>query len=142
MYHSKYKQLVLFAVVLLGIMGQIVCVDNVSDVQTQDKSIVGIFAHGYKRNSREVKYYEPFFRVPLNTFNFPDAQDGYFNSRETSLAQDNEIEAFMDECAKHTNNEKILIGNSRGASTIINSLGLYTIPGVRAAILESPFDHV
>jgi len=143
MHNSKYGRFCLFAIALLGVAQQILPIEeDLPSAGQRQESIIGIFAHGYGGDGQQAKYYEPLFNVPLRSFNFPDAQDGYLNSRETSLAQDNEIEALMDECAQHTNNKKILIGVSRGASTIINLLGLHKIPGVRAAILESPFDHV
>jgi len=134
-YHSKYGRVCLLFIALLGITQQIV------PMKWWNKP-VGIFAHGFGANGRQAKYYERWLKTALKTFNFPDAQSGDFNPRETSLGQDNEIEALVAACAKYSNHEKILIGVSRGASTIINSLGLHKIPDVKAAILESPFDHV
>jgi pimeloyl-ACP methyl ester carboxylesterase len=85
------------------------------------------------------------------TFNFPDAHGWLatifrINFRQTDLAQETEIAALSDAYNKAiTENpfhDFILIGMSRGASTIINFLALKNPPKVRALILESPFDSI
>ena len=82
---------------------------------------------------------------PIISFNFPDAHAKRgFDRTKTSLGQQNEILALSN--AYHQAKEKsygiILVGMSRGASVIINFLGLNKPEQVIAAIVESPFDSV
>jgi hypothetical protein len=101
----------------------------------------------------------------LATFNYPDAGQGMIypkiqtmgdlfnfmahiktisykvNRSQTSFAQENEIQA-LDEAQAAITTQKILVGASRGASTILTLLG--TKPheqtqNIKAIILESPF---
>jgi len=84
------------------------------------------------------------------TFDFPDATEGILrvNRKETSLAQENEIECLAKEYTKilemnHLQNKTdlVLVGLSRGASTIINFMATYNNPSeVKALVLEAPFD--
>ena len=64
---------------------------------------------------------------------------------QSSLAQENEIERLaqtFDQVIVKKEKKSVLIGVSRGASTIINFMGLYNPEHVQAIILESPFDCV
>lgn len=101
----------------------------------------------------------------LVTFDYPDAGQGMIypkietmsdlfnlmdhlktisykvNRSQTSFAQENEIQA-LDDAQKDINSPKILVGASRGASTILTWLG--TKPheetkNIKAIVLESPF---
>ncbi len=80
---------------------------------------------------------------PLHTFNFPDATKKGFDGSQTSLGQENEIRTLANayEKAKHTH-DVVLMGMSRGASTILNFLGTQNPTNVAAAIVESPFDSI
>lgn len=78
---------------------------------------------------------------PLYTFNFPDAIRG-FDGTQTSLAQENEIQTLANEYEKIKENKIILMGMSRGASTILNFLGTRTPSSIVAAVVESPFDSI
>jgi len=126
-----------------------------------------LFSHGladtYKQAYRYAKTYKVggntyrnrryLINRPFVTFNYPDAYEGLFriNRKETSLAQDNEIDrlklAFEKtvQYAKEKgtdNNEIVIFGLSRGASTALNFMGLYNPLQVKALVLESPFDAV
>lgn len=87
---------------------------------------------------------------PVHLFNYPDATEGFWriNFWHTSLGQSNEIDALY--AAYCTLKERIqteqiisyrivLVGVSRGASTIINFLAEYQPQDIDAVILESPF---
>lgn len=78
---------------------------------------------------------------PFYTFNFPDAIRG-FDGTQTSLAQENEIQTLANEYEKIKHNKVVLVGMSRGASTILNFLGTRTARSIVAAVVESPFDSV
>lgn len=105
-----------------------------------------------KKGSEYSWYFEKFedlvfwvIKHPIISFNFPDAHAKHgFDRTKTSLGQQNEILALSN--AYHQAKEKalgvILVGMSRGASVIINFLGLNKPEYVVAAIVESPFDSV
>jgi alpha-beta hydrolase superfamily lysophospholipase len=106
-----------------------------------------VFAHGLGGNSLQADYYKNhrMFSSSYTTFSFPDAADGHFNARESSLGQDNEVECLHTICEKTKETKAsnlILYGVSRGASTIINYMGKHNPSYVKALILESPFDCV
>lgn len=89
---------------------------------------------------------------PFVSFNYSDALEGFphINTKKTSFAQNNEINqlktAFEKTIqyaqTKTSKNEVILVGLSRGASAALNLMALYTLPEVKALVLESPFDSV
>jgi dienelactone hydrolase len=80
---------------------------------------------------------------PFYTFNFPDAARGFgFDWAQTSLAQENEIQTLANEYEKIKQKKIVLVGMSRGASTILNFLGTRSSNSVIAAIVESPFDSI
>ncbi len=79
---------------------------------------------------------------PLHTFNFPDAVRGLFDGAQTSLAQENEIQTLANEYEKIKEKKIVLVGMSRGASTILNFLGTRVSNAIAAAIVESPFDSI
>lgn len=78
---------------------------------------------------------------PFYSFNFPDALRG-FDGNQTSLAQENEIQTLANEYEKIKHQKIILVGMSRGASTILNFLGTHASNSVIAAVIESPFDSI
>jgi dienelactone hydrolase len=78
---------------------------------------------------------------PLHTFNYPDAQYG-FDPNKTSLGQENEIATLAYANGKIKKNKTVIMGMSRGASTILNFLGTKQPTNVVAAVVESPFDSV
>jgi len=128
-----------------------------------------LFSHGFADTLNQFCYYVKNYKWlgrgyenksyilynPVKSFNFPDAMCKHVpNLYYTSLGQKNEIEALrkayrqMDKEKETENGQKIyddkrvLAGVSRGASTIINFLAKDKPDKVKAAILESPFDHM
>lgn len=77
-----------------------------------------------------------------HTFNFPDATRKGFDGSQTSLGQENEIQTLANAYERIKHNQVILMGMSRGASTILNFLGTKNADAVVAAIVESPFDSI
>lgn len=88
----------------------------------------------------------------LFTYDFPDATKRCWrvNITQTSLGQHNEImklkDAYeqtlttLDQQSPDTQKNIVLMGMSRGATTILNFLGRHNPTRVKAAIVESPFD--
>lgn len=79
---------------------------------------------------------------PMHTFNFPDATKRGFDGSQTSLGQENEIRALTHAYEKVKHTDVVIMGMSRGASTILNFLGTQKSDRVAAAIVESPFDSI
>ena len=111
------------------------------------------YAKTYKNNGEIHHNNHYFFYRPFFSFNYPDATEGFHrvNRYETSMAQDNEIarlkaayektiESMHDRGITHY--EMVLFGISRGASSIINFVGLHNPQHIKALVLESPFDSV
>jgi hypothetical protein len=114
------------------------------------------FSHGIGDSHRQAYLYlekesqkKPYIITknhPLITFDYADVSNNIFkiNRTQTSLAQENEIkrlsQAYFEGVKKDVSS--ILIGVSRGASTLINFMALHNPENVAALILESPFDCV
>jgi hypothetical protein len=81
---------------------------------------------------------------PLVSFNYPDANNKSYDRTKTSLGQANEIKALKSAYlqAKSVGKQIVLMGMSRGASTILNFLGIEEPQDIAAAIVESPFDSI
>ena len=121
--------------------------------KTQDQ-VIYLFSHGIADTSKQVYSYMPsakndkpyLIQKPFITFDYPDASTNIFkiNRTQTSLAQDNEIECLAQTFYKKVKADQkvILVGVSRGASTIINFMAIHQPNNVAALILESPFDCV
>lgn len=113
-----------------------------------------LFSHGLSDSHKQVNNYtqtvnqkKPYIiQNPYISFDYPDVGKGLFklNRLQTSLAQDNEIQRlaqiFFSSCNKES--RVVLVGVSRGASTIINFMGLCNAQNVCALVLESPFDCI
>lgn len=111
------------------------------------------YAQSYKIDKKRYHNKRYLFSEPFVTFNFPDATEELrrVKREETSMAQDNEIASLkrayektithMHECNMRGDGV-VLFGISRGASAVINFMGIYNPPEVKALILESPFDSV
>jgi len=87
----------------------------------------------------------------LFSFDFHDVTDRFWrvNFTQTSLAQINEIDVLRnayDQAVDKLKNENaldinfILMGMSRGATSILNFMGMYKPEQVKAIIVESPFE--
>lgn len=79
---------------------------------------------------------------PLHTFNFPDATRKGFDGSETSLGQENEIQALANAYAPLKHHQVVCMGYSRGAATLLNWLASRNPTQVVAAIAESPYDSI
>ncbi len=112
-----------------------------------------LFSHGLADSHKQAFRYtestnrqRPYIiKKPLITFDYPDVSSSIFrlNRLKTSLAQDNEIACLAQHFFSKINQEQaILVGVSRGASALINFMGLFNPENVCALILESPFDAV
>lgn len=110
--------------------------------------IVYLFSHGLADSHKQAFRYKDLTSAQsIETFDYPDVNHGILrvNRLQSSLAQENEIERLalaFDQTVVKNGKKAILIGVSRGASTIINFMGLYNPEQVQAIILESPFDCV
>lgn len=79
---------------------------------------------------------------PLHTFNFPDATRKGFDGSQTSLGQENEIQAMANAYAHIKHQNVVSMGYSRGAATLLNWLASRKPTNVVAAIAESPYDSI
>ena len=113
-----------------------------------NSQVITIFAHGIADAHKQVDEYinRGIITTTGYTFDFPDSTESIFrvNHAESSLAQQSEMECLQNviEHAALQNQEIILYGLSRGASTIVNLLAHYSNPHIKAVILESPFDSM
>ncbi len=117
------------------------------------KEIQYLFSHGLADSHKQAFMYAPsavkpkpyIIKDPIITFDYPDVSSTIFrvNRFKTSLAQDNEIACLAQHYFSQANQgPSILVGVSRGASALINFMGLYNPINVCALVLESPFDAV
>ncbi len=160
-----HKRLIVGKIALLLLLLPIATAQ--AKVRTRDKKVWYLFSHGLADTYKQAYKYAKTYKIgkntyhnerylidrPFVTFNYPDACEGLLrvNRKETSLAQDNEIECLKSKFEKtvqhakekETNNSEIVIfGLSRGASAALNLMALYNPPLVKALVLESPFDTV
>jgi len=115
--------------------------------QINDQEPITIYSHGCLCNKLIAKIFHTsiqrrnkicpnaFMIGPMKSFNYSD----YLNPFSTYLAQENDVKRLHQACAPYK--KVILVGVSRGASTIINYLGNYKPTNIIAAVIESPFDH-
>lgn len=115
-------------------------------------NVVYFFSHGLADNHNQALRYLPsvsskfdsVINYPCTTFDYPDVSYSFLriNRKETSLAQNNEIEklATAFEQTIPTHQDVVLMGISRGASTILNFMALNNPANVKALVLESPYD--
>lgn len=118
-----------------------------------------LFAHGIAETHEQAYWYTkgksnnlPYLiNGQLFTYDFPDATQRFWhvNFTQTGLGQYNEIMGLKNAHEQTTQKLKvqnespqdlILMGMSRGATTILNFVGLYKPNNVKAIIVESPFD--
>lgn len=112
--------------------------------QLKDGSLCVTFKSGYchQWNIETTDTMLWIIQKPFFSFNFPDASRTGFDRSQTSLGQENEIVTLSNAHKKIPHNKIILMGMSRGASTIINFLATRHPTNIAAAILESPFDSI
>ncbi|CDK30576.1 alpha/beta hydrolase [Candidatus Babela massiliensis] len=114
---------------------------------------VFIFSHGLEGNRNQIKRYTMPNKLNWQilgnnniSFDFGDVDsDGKFNENNANLAQDKDVETLDNiykECLKdEAVNKIVLVGVSRGASTIINYASRHP-EKLAAVVLESPFDSI
>ncbi len=117
-----------------------------------------LFAHGIAETHEQAYWYTkgksslPYLiDGRLFTYDYPDATSHFWrvNFTQTGLGQHNEIEGLKNayeqavatlDASESAHKKMVLIGLSRGASTILNFMGLHKPENVKAIIAESPFD--
>lgn len=129
---------------------------------TQSHGINYLYAHGIAESYKQAFWYSkttphgtvhnPYlYDGRVFSFDFPDATERFWrmNFTQTSLAQANEIEAlrstYDQACARLTtegleDQDFVMIGMSRGATTILNFMSTYKPEKIKAIVVESPFD--
>lgn len=135
-------QMMLFFILLLPYIS----IGNIPN--SNGGNMIYLFSHGLADSHKQAfRYKDLTLDQHIETFDYPDVNHGILrvNRLQSSLAQENEIER-LSHAFNQTIGQKeqtgILIGVSRGASTIVNFMGLYNPPEVAAIVLESPFDSV
>lgn len=117
---------------------------------TNHGQAITLFAHGIGGTLEQASHYKHVYPTAnYGTFNFPDAPEKLFKRHnQTGLAQTTELSYLAQaiEMALSYNEDLILFGVSRGASSIINVVGNYALIGphanrIKALVLESPFAH-
>lgn len=117
-----------------------------------------LFAHGFAETHEQAFWYTKgksdlptFIDGRLFTYDYPDAITHFWrvNFTKTGLGQHNEIMGLQSaynqtittlDASEDKNKDIILVGISRGATSILNFMGLHRPTRVKAVIVESPFD--
>lgn len=116
-----------------------------------------LFAHGIAETHEQAYWYtKGKSNLPhiidgrVFTYDYPDTTQHFWrvNFTQTGLGQQNEImglksayeQALAKLAAEHKPQKFVLVGMSRGATTIVNFLGQYKPEHIQAAVVESPFD--
>lgn len=118
---------------------QLAAVENAS---RENRTPLTIFSHGLGANALHYVPYKSLFPDwTFYGFNFNDAQ-GLHPISNACLAQDADINCLENEVRKFPDHDKLLMGVSRGASTIFNYAGSCEMPPtIKGLIVESPFDQ-
>ena len=128
----------------------------------EKNNVVYLFCHGFGGDFNQVIHYvnvpaktsdnKPFIRdyclveASVATFNFPEVDDhGKRNQALTDLGQEADLaelhKAYLKTREEFVGYDIVFICVSRGASAALNFVAKYKPVGVKALILESPFDH-
>ncbi len=124
------------------------------NIKNSEHSTAYLFAHGF--GATQQQGLQLFARThchqrwlmdnPIATFNFPDAKndDNEYFREHVNLGQEKDIErlrlAFEKTQQSLPESDLVLVGISRGATTIINFVAQHQPEQVKALVLESPFD--
>lgn len=121
----------------------------------QEYTIYYVFSHGIADSHKQIDRYlhnandqkKPYLITsPFMAFDYPDAstEKERIKRKESSLAQDNEVLHFATNYFARVKptDATVLVGLSRGASVLVNFMGIYNPSNVQAVILESPFDSI
>ncbi len=111
---------------------------------------VTIFAHGLGGDATQRHPYEPFIG-PMIGENGPEWNETVYGHKagrwQSCLGQDDDVKVIAKQIAEHTEKNIILAGVSKGAATIINTVGHLAeirpdlLSNVSALILDAPFDR-
>lgn len=108
----------------------------------QPKKNIYLFSHGLGGNQGQANYYQRdgiLWQNPTHAFNYPDVTD----ASQINLGQEHDMQTLRNAYNKIKDTGNVTVfGVSRGAATAINFLGTDDCPEIKAAVLESPFDHV
>lgn len=112
--------------------------------QEDPKPLATLFAHGLGGSHACGNSYDRYLKMnhEFHTFNFVDAGYQIANTRKCGLAQEHDMKQLKAHIDSHSDKNLILLGLSRGASTVISAVGAYKPKNVKAIIVESPFDNV
>lgn len=112
--------------------------------------VVYLFSHGIADSQEQARRYAEcdVIKDPWVSFNYPDAIKNIvlISPSKLNFAQDNDIEALYKAYLKvrtdYPDHKIVLVGMSRGASTIITFLAKYQPLDIAAVVLESPFSSL
>jgi len=132
---------------------------DVKEISTNSASQENyLFAHGIAETHEQAFWYTkgksslPYLiNGRLFTYDYPDAIKRFWrvNFTKTGLGQHNEIMGLKSaydqtistlDTSDSKNKDLILVGMSRGATSILNFMGLYKPNRIKAIVAESPFD--
>ncbi len=112
-----------------------------------------LFAHGIAETHKQALWYtsmqKPYAHLiegSLYTYDFPDATKRFWrvNFTKTALGQEYEVKglesAYTQLISRDPDKKIILMGMSRGASTILNFAAKQQPKNIKAIVIESPFD--
>lgn len=136
---------------------QVKLIDSGNTDLAHNKHEQYLFVHGIAETHTQADWYTkdksslPYLMDGrVFTYDFPDATTHFWrvNFTQTGLGQHNEVmglKSAYDQTierlkAEGGNQDLVLVGVSRGATAILNFMGLYHPAHIKALVLESPFD--
>ncbi len=110
--------------------------------QDNEKEFNYLFVHGLGGDRNQIRPYIDYKvikkGIACHSFNGPEVNEGSFF--KSCLGQEDDIEQISDGITdKNISNPLIGVGVSKGAATLINTVGSQAIPNIKALVLESPF---
>lgn len=112
--------------------------------QEDPKPFATLFAHGLGGSRSCGHIYHHYLKMnhDFHSFNFVDAGHQIAQARKCGLAQQHDMQQLKAQIDAHSDKNLVLLGLSRGASTVLSTVGAYKPKNVKAIIVESPFDNV
>lgn len=119
-------------------------------MQNEALPYTAIFAHGLGGNADQGKYYNNFIGCSITGQDGPEwdksrYQDGNMGPQQSYLAQEADVVVIVRQIMEQVQKNIILLGVSKGAATMIDTVGLLALHhpealnNVKAVILDSPF---
>jgi hypothetical protein len=111
------------------------------------KPFVALYAHGLGGNATHGVYYREFIGCPITGKNGPEWNCYPSGPQQSCLAQDSDIQVVREQVEKHAHDNIILLGVSKGAATMINTVGWFAcnsphcLNAIKAVIIDSPFSN-